>query len=110
MKNQEENIAKEKEEFDELMKLITRVIFKWIGIVVCVLSICSIFISTEWILSGILEIEKDFGQVDSDAGVLLKKIGYLIAEFMLWLKNLPIYVKISGIIFGGIIWLSNNDD
>lgn len=100
MKNQEENIAKE----------IFSYIFKWIGIVVCVLSICSIFISTEWILSGILEIEKDFGQVDSDAGVLLKKIGYLIAEFMLWLKNLPIYVKISGIIFGGIIWLSNNDD
>lgn len=100
MKNHEENIAKE----------ITSYIFKWIGIVVCVLSIGSIFISTEWILSIILESEKDFGQDDSDAGVFLKKIGYLIAELGWWLKNLPIYVKISGIVFGGIIWLSNNED
>jgi len=100
MKNQEENIAKE----------ITSYIFKWIGIVVCVLSICSIFISTEWILSIILESKKDFGLDDSDAGVLLKKILYSIAKLGLWLKNLPIYVKISGIVFGGIIWLANNNN
>jgi hypothetical protein len=97
---QEENISRE----------ITNYIFKWIGIVVCVLSALSIFVTTEWIVSIILESEMEFGQDDSDASAFLKNIGYIMAKIGLWLKKLPIYAKISGIVIGGIIWFSNTED
>jgi hypothetical protein len=91
-------------------KEITNYLLMWIGIVVCVLSAVSLFISTEWAINFLIENEIEFGNNDSDVNILFTKIGYKMVEFGLWLKKLPIYIKIIGIISGVIIWFSYHED
>jgi hypothetical protein len=88
---------------------ITNYFLKWIGIIICTLSVVSFFISSEWALNFLIENKIEFGQNDSDVNRLFANLSANIVVFALWLKKLPIIIKIIGIISGGVLWLIYND-
>jgi hypothetical protein len=90
-------------------KEITNYLLMWIGIVLCFLSAVGFFVSTEWAVKFIIEHELEFGTNDSEASKLIYLIGVKLVETALWLKKLPVIVKIIGVISGGILWLKYNE-
>ncbi len=100
-----------KGEYYETIKDILSDCLKWIGIVVCILSLVSFFISSEWIIKTLFEVEMEHSIMDdSDASTLIKKVEIYMLEFAFWLKELPVVAKIIGAVVGGIIWYFSIED
>lgn len=96
-------------EQDETVKEISKYLMMWVGIVVCVLSVVSFFLSTETLLRLLLETELEHVGDDSDASSLIYNIEMKLLELGIWLKGLPLAAKISGTVLGGLLWFSNAD-
>ena len=96
-------------EQDETVKEISKYLMMWVGIVVCVLSIVSFFLSTETLVRLLLETELEHVGDDSDASGLIYNVEIKLLELGIWLKGLPIAAKISGTVLGGLLWFSNAD-
>ena len=95
---------------DNVVRGIYNYYIKWLGIIICSLCVFSFFVSTNWIITLIKETNQEYGRTDSDASKFLYTIGIYIAEFGYWLKKLPIFIKVIGIVVGGIIWVTHNED
>ena len=95
---------------DGTVKEITSYFLKCIGIVVCVLCAVSFFINSEWAAKQILETQMNYSNDDSEAANLLYKIEVFMIDTAIWLKKLPISLKITGLVLGGLLWFSNSDD
>ena len=96
-------------EQDETVKEISKYLMMWVGIVVCVLSVVSFFLSTETQVRLLLETELEHVGDDSDASSLIYNIEIKLLELGIWLKGLPLAAKISGTVLGGLLWFSNAD-
>jgi hypothetical protein len=96
-------------EQDETVKEISKYLMMWVGIVVCVLSVVSFFLSTETLVRLLLETELEHVGDDSDASSLIYNIEIKLLELGIWLKGLPLAAKISGTVLGGLLWFSNAD-
>ena len=88
---------------------ISNYFIKWLGIVVCVLSLIGLFINSESILKLYYEAQ-EFRNDDSNIAQLLFSITSLILKVLVKLKKLPIAAKVIGLILGGILWITHNDD
>jgi hypothetical protein len=84
---------------------------KWIGILICGLSVIGFFISSDNISDFFWEtLSINQTQGDSNASEFLVVIILFLVSVLVWLKKLPIAAKIIGFIVGGIIWLIYADD
>jgi hypothetical protein len=89
---------------------ISNYFIKWLGIVVCVLSLIGLFINSESILNLIFEMERDHRLNDSNAGEILYSIELFMLNLLIWLKKLPIVAKVIGAIIGGLLWFTHNEE
>ena len=101
---------KKQNETEETIKKISSYFLKWVGIVMCILCAVSFFITTEWVLKTLMETEREFRISDSDASKFFYYFQLYILEFAIWLKKLPLIIKIIGFIVGILICVSNTDD
>ena len=76
----------------------------------CVLCAVSFFFNSEWAAKQILETQMNYSNDDSEAANLLYKIEVFMIDTAIWLKKLPISLKITGLVLGGLLWFSNSDD
>jgi hypothetical protein len=95
---------------NDISKEISNYFIKWIGIVICILSLVGFFISSDSILKLIFEMEADHKINDSNAGAFLYSIELFLLNLLIWLKKLPVAAKIVGIIIGGLLWFTHNED
>jgi hypothetical protein len=102
-------LVNDKSDLEEVSNEISNLFLKWLGVIICVLSLVGFFVSTEWAVKFIIEHELEFGTNDSEASKLIYLIGVKLVETALWLKKLPVIVKIIGVISGGILWLKYNE-
>lgn len=96
-------------ENEDVLKQIFSYFAMWVGIVICVLSALSFFISTETMLRWLLEAEIEHQGNDSDASTILYNLQIKLLELGIWLKDLPLAAKIGGVVVGGLLWFSNAD-
>ena len=103
MEQQENNDLKENL---QVTHILLKQLFFWIAFIVCALCIFAFFASTDWINSTL-----DFKKNDSDAGSLLNELASYLLNFAMWLKELPVWLKIVGASAGGAIaFFSYKDD
>ena len=77
----------------------------WIGLLILGLSVAALFINTEWVFKSYMEAVLTHGSNDSDAARFLYEVELKLLEFALWLKKLPVAIKITGVVVGGLISL-----
>ena len=101
-KNKDENAA--------VFNDIKRQIYFWLGILIALICIGGFFLSSDWINDTYRSTMSELDNNDSDIGNILTQLtGYLL-DFAIWLKALPVWTKIIGIIVGGAIAILNHDD
>ena len=101
---------KELTENEEVIKDMSKLLLFWIGIIICILSIVGFFVSSEWISNSYQKSFSDYSGNDSNASSFLLNLELYFLKVAGWLKELPIWTKIIGVIWGGIIAASNHED
>ncbi len=97
-------------EFKETLSEIFIDLLKWIGIVICIACVSSLFISTQWVNDQMNDISHRYNNDDSDVANLLEKIEYLLIDAAIWIKNVPILIRSIGIVLGGFCFFIGPDD
>jgi hypothetical protein len=88
----------------------------WVGLITLVLSLTGLFASSQWISELSNEMFADLSRMGSDdsdfssfAGTILFWTEFYIIKLIFWLKSLPVWSKVAGVIAGGWLSLSNLD-
>jgi hypothetical protein len=95
----------------EVYNEIKRQVFFWSGILIAAICISGLFVSSDWIKDTYHSTMSELDNNDSDAGNILTEALSYILDFAIWLKELPIWIKILGAFGGGaIVFFTYKDD
>lgn len=97
-------------ENEEVFKDMSRLFLFWLGVIICLLSVAGFFVSSEWIAKNYLKTIAEYGGDDSNASSLLLEVEIFFLKVASWLKKLPIWAKIAGVVVGGIMAAANHED
>jgi hypothetical protein len=97
-------------ENEEVIKDMSKLFLFWLGIIICLLSVAGFFVSSEWIAKNYLKTISDYSGNDSNASSFLVEVEIFFLKVASWLKKLPIWAKIVGVVVGGIMAAANHED
>jgi hypothetical protein len=101
---------KQHNENEEVLKDMSKLFLFWVGLIICVLSVAGFFVSSEWIVSSYQKTFLEYSGNDSNASSFLLDLELTFLKIARWLKDLPIWAKIVGVVVGGIMALANYED